>query len=70
MEIQSINNAVKDFDEFSNDANRKIVKIKVRYFLDGVLHNIEISNKGNFVIDNLGFDRFELNSLIDNLYIY
>ncbi|MBD1219804.1 hypothetical protein IDM30_03670 [Acinetobacter seifertii] len=28
MEIQSINNAVKDFDEYSTDKNRKIVKIK------------------------------------------
>lgn len=70
MEIQSINNAVKDFDDFSNDDNRKIVKIKIRYFLDGTLHNIEISNKGNFVIDSVGFDRFELNSLIDNFYLY
>lgn len=70
MEIQSINNAVKDFDEFSNDENRKIVKIKVRYYLGGIINNIEISNKGNFIIDNDTFDRNELNLLIDKFYIF
>ncbi|MDC5556923.1 hypothetical protein ACT4VW_00695 [Acinetobacter baumannii] len=68
MEIQSINNAVKDFDEYSTDKNRKIVKIKVKYYLDGVLNNIEISNKGNFTINNEYFDRNDLNLLIDNFY--
>ncbi|OTG83544.1 hypothetical protein B9T27_03230 [Acinetobacter sp. ANC 4648] len=70
MEIQSINNAVKDFDEFSNDENRKIVKIKVRYYLGGIVNNIEISNKGNFIIDSDTFDRNELNVLIDKFYIF
>lgn len=70
MEIQSINNAVKDFDEFSNDENRKIVKIKAKYYFDGVVNCLEISNKGNFVIESKDFGRYELNSLIDNFYIY
>lgn len=68
MEIQSVNNAVKDFDQYSNDKNRKITKIKIRYYINGILNTLEISNKGNFVIHNDSFSRKELNLILENFY--
>ncbi|HEN9517550.1 TPA: hypothetical protein VAM19_001236 [Acinetobacter baumannii] len=68
MEIQSVNNAVKDFDQYSNDKNRKITKIKIRYYINGILNTLEISNKGNFVIHTDSFSRKELNLILENFY--
>lgn len=68
MEIQSVNNAVKDFDQYSNDENRKITKIKIRYYINGILNTLEISNKGNFVIYTESFSRKELDLILENFY--
>ncbi|MEQ1344981.1 hypothetical protein [Acinetobacter seifertii] len=68
MEIQSVNNAVKDFDQYSNDKNRKITKIKIRYYINGILNTLEISNKGNFVIHTDSFSRKELGLILENFY--
>lgn len=69
MEIQSANNAVKDFDQYSNDKNRKITKIKIRYYINGILNTLEISNKGNFTIHTESFSRAELSLILENFYI-
>lgn len=69
MEIQSANNAVKDFDQYSNDQNRKITKIKIRFYINGTLNTLEISNKGNFAISTDSLSRDDLNLILENFYV-